>query len=205
VTIEIIDCDQGSDEWFRARLGIPSASNFSSILAKGEGKTRRAYLYRLAAEIVTGEAGESFQSQAMERGKIMEDEARDLYAFVHDSPLTRVGFIINGKKGCSPDSLIARDGGLEIKTQRADLLVETLLKGELPPEHKAQVQGNMWVSERAWWDLVVYWPKMPLFEKRVYRDEAYIANLSNEVDRFNDELAALVERIRNYGKEAIAA
>jgi hypothetical protein len=205
MTLQIFDCDQGSDEWFKCRLGIPSASNFSAILAKGEGKTRRSYLNKLAAEIITGEVGESFQSQAMERGKVMEDEARDLYAFVHDAPLERVGFIVNGPKGCSPDSLIASDGGLEIKTQRADLLVETLLKGDVPPEHKAQVQGNIWVAERAWWDLVVYWPKMPLFVKRVFRDDAYIANLSNEVDRFNAELADTVARIRKFAPEAIAA
>lgn len=205
MTLEIINCEQGKPEWFAARCGLPTASMFSAILAKGEGKTRKAYLHKLAAEIITGEPGESFQSQAMERGKIMEDEARDLYAFVHDAPIQRVGFLRNGNKGCSPDSLVGTRGGLEIKTQRADLLVETLLASRLPPEHKAQVQGNLWVSEREWWDFVGFWPKMPLFETRVYRDEPYIANLSGEVDRFNDELGALVERIRAYGKEAIAA
>lgn len=203
--MQIIDCEQGSDEWFKARLGVPSASNFSAILAKGEGKTRRSYMNRLAAEIITGEVGESFQSQAMERGKQMEDEARDLYAFIHDAPLQRVGFVLNGPKGASPDSLVGTAGGLEIKTQRADLLVETLSLDRLPPEHKAQVQGGLWVCEREWWDFVGYWPKMPLFVKRVTRDEPYITNLSGEVERFNDELSLLVERIRNYGNEAIAA
>lgn len=198
MAVEIIDCVQGEDAWFQARLGLPSASNFSAILAKGEGKTRKAYMNRLAAEIVTGEPGETFSSQAMERGKVMEDEARDLYAFIHDAPLTRVGFVRNGPKGASPDSLINTDGGMEIKTSRADLLVDILLKGEMPPEHKAQVQGNLWVCERAWWDLVIYWPKMPLFVKRVTRDEAYIANLSAEVDRFNEELAQTVERVKAY-------
>ena len=50
--IEIINCDQGTPEWFAARVGIPTASRFSDILAKGEGKTRGRYLRDLAAEII---------------------------------------------------------------------------------------------------------------------------------------------------------
>ncbi|MCO5156622.1 MAG: hypothetical protein M9945_07670 [Aquamicrobium sp.] len=46
-----------------------------------------------------------------------------------------------------------------------------------------------------------HWPKLPVLTVRVYRDEEYIKTLSDEIDRFNDELAALVERIRNYGIE----
>jgi hypothetical protein len=206
IVIKIFDCDQNSPEWFAARCGVPTASNFSAILAKGEGKTRKSYLNKLAAEIITGEAGESFTSQAMERGREMEAEARDLYDFLSDEPLHPVGFVLNGNKGASPDRFVGKNGGLEIKTQRGDLLVETLLADKFPSEHKAQVQGNLWVTEREWWDLCVYWPKMPLFLKRVTRDEAYIAALAVEVDRFHDELHQTVERIRRFGKtDAVAA
>lgn len=201
----IIECVQGTPEWHTAKLGIPSASCFSDILAKGEGKTRKSYLYQLAAEIITGEPGENFTSQAMERGKVMEDEARNLYAFVHKAPLQRVGFVRNGNVGASPDSLIGSDGGLEIKTNKGELHIDILFKNEVPGKHMAQLQGNLWVTERDWWDLVIYWPKMPLFVKRVRPDKAYIANLKSEVDKFNDELAAVVERVSRYGKEPIAA
>lgn len=190
------DLEQGSEAWFKVRLGKPTASMFSAILAKGEGKTRRSYMCKLAAEIVTGEPGEAFSSAAMERGKIMEADARALYALVSDAPLRQVGFISNGPKGCSPDSLIGEDGGLEIKTQRADLLVETLLKGQVPPEHKAQIQGNMWVAEREWWDIIIFWPGMPPLIRRSYWDGPYIESLETEVERFNTELADLVEKFR---------
>ena len=36
--------EQGTAEWMALRLGIPTASAFSAVLAKGEGKTRKAYL-----------------------------------------------------------------------------------------------------------------------------------------------------------------
>lgn len=194
--------EQGSPEWFALRCGLPTASMFSAILAKGEGKTRKAYMHKLAAEIITGEPGETFKSPAMERGNAMEAEARDMYSFMYDQELTRVGFITNGKKGASPDSLIGKDGILEIKTQRGDLLIETILKDTFPTEHKPQCQGNLWVGEREWIDLCVYWPKMPLFRKRMLRDETYIKNLSIETDKFNQELGETVERIRRYGVTA---
>lgn len=204
MSVQIIDCEQGTEEWLRCRLGFPTASNFSAILAKGEGKTRRAYMLKLAAEIITGEPGEAFTTPAMDRGKAMEAEARSLYAFVADTELRQVGFVRNGAVGWSPDSLIADAGALEIKTQRADLLIDTLLKDEFPPEHKAQCQGGLWVGEREWLDLCVYWPKMPLFTKRAKRDDLYIKNLAGEVARFTDELDALVERLRRFD-EPVAA
>lgn len=197
--MQIIDVEQNSPEWFAARLGLPTASMFADILAKGEGKTRRSYLHRLASEILTGEPVESYTNPYLERGHAQEDEARQLYTFMTDAEPLRVGFIVNGKKGCSPDSLLGEAGILEIKTQRADLLIDTLLKDAFPPAHKAQTQGALWVAEREWIDIAIYAPKMPLFVKRAYRDSDYIAELSDAVDRFNDELAAVVERVRRYG------
>ena len=197
--IEIINCDQGSPRWRSARLGTPTASEFKSILAKGEGKTRRSYLLRLAGEILTGEPADTYESPDMIRGREMEDEARTFYSFMHDTELTRVGFILNGNAGCSPDSLIGDRGMLEIKTNKPAVLIEILLKGEFPSEHRAQCQGALWIAEREWIDIGCYWPKLPLFVKRAYRDEDYIRALSDAVDRFNDELAETVERIRRYG------
>lgn len=202
--IEFINCDQGSEDWFRARMGIPTASEFSTVMAKGEGKTRATYMRKLAGEIITGEPMSSYSNSDMERGKVMEDEARDLYAMLHDIDPERVGFVRNGDKGASPDSLIGANGGLEIKSALAHIQIERLELDRLPPEHKAQVFGSMWVCEREWWDFVSYCPGLPLLVKRIYRDEEYIRTLDAEVRRFNEELAALVERIRQYGRKEAA-
>ena len=196
----ILDCEQGSPEWFKARLGLPTASEFATILAKGrngdESKTRRTYLLKLAGEIITQEPAQSYVNADMERGKEQEDEARERYAFMADVDPQRVGFIINGKKGGSPDSLIGADGGLEIKCALPHIQSDRLLRGTLPPEHAAQVQGNIWVAEREWWDFVSYCRKLPLFVLRVPRDEDYIKALSSAVDQFNDELQKTVDFIR---------
>jgi hypothetical protein len=205
--MQIITCDQGSPEWIKARLGIPTASEFHTVMASGRGgaesKTRKTYMLKLVGEILTGEQMEGYTNHHMERGKVMEDEARNLYAFMHDVTPECVGFIRNGEKGCSPDSLVDANGMVEIKTKLPHLQVDCLLSSRVPPEHVAQCQGALWVAEREWIDFVSYWPKLPLFVTRAYRDEEYIAKLSASVDEFNDELAQTVDRIRTLGGEPI--
>lgn len=195
--LTILDCEQGTDAWRQARLGLATASEFHCLLASGrnggESKTRRSYMLRLATEIVTGVPIETYCGPDMERGKAMEEKARDFYALMRDADPKRVGFIRNGQKGCSPDSLIGENGMLELKTQRGDLLMETILKDEFPSAHKAQCQGSLWIAERDHIDIAVFWPKMKLFVKRAYRDEAYIRQLADAVEIFNAELAQTVE------------
>lgn len=201
----ILNCQQGTEEWLRARAGIPTASEFSTVMASGKGggdsKTRRTYMLKLAGEIITGEPSENFTNAHTERGHAMEPAARELYAMMADADPELVGFIRNGAKGCSPDSLVGDRGLLEIKTKLPHLHIECLLRDDFPPEHKAQCQGALWVSERDWIDIAIYWPKLPLIVRRAYRDDAYIEAMSSAVDAFNDELAALVERVRAYGSE----
>lgn len=196
--IEIYRGDQGTEEWKRIRSGIPTASEFATVLAKGRGggesKTRRTYLLKLAGERLTGEPAESYSNGHMERGKAIEAEARDAYAFMRDADYEQVGFIRNGNAGCSPDGLIGDDGMVEIKTKLPHLQLEVLLANELPAEHVAQCQGALWIAEREWLDFVSYWPRLPLFTVRVQRDEAYIARLKIEVADFNSELDAIIKR-----------
>lgn len=201
--IQIFDVDQGSEEWFAARAGIPTASEFSTVMASGKGgadsKTRRTYMLKLAGEIITGETVEGYTNAAMDRGHVMEPDARNMYALMTDAAPELVGFMRNGAKGCSPDALIGADGILEIKSKLPHLLIDILLRDEFPADHKAQCQGALWVAEREWIDIAVYWPKLPLFIKRAYRDEAYISTMSAAVDQFNDELAVVVDQVQRYG------
>ncbi len=156
-------------------------------------------MLQLAGELLTGEPHEGFMTADMERGHEMEPDARNMYALMTDASPELVGFIRNGAKGCSPDSLVGDVGMLEIKTKLPHLLIDVLLRDEFPAEHKAQCQGALWVAEREWIDIAVYWPRLPLFIKLAYRDEAYIAGLAAAVDAFNAELAETVDRIRSYG------
>lgn len=204
--LQIIECEQGTPEWFQSRSGIPTASRFATVLASGRGgaesKTRRKYLLQLAGERLTGQPMESYSNGHMERGKEMEAEARELYALVRDVEPVAVGFMRRGDAGASPDALIGTDGLLEIKTKLPDLQIEVLLANRLPPEHVAQVQGQIWISGRDWCDFVSYSPGLPLFVTRAHRDDAYIAKLAVEVDTFNAELADIINQITTYRNAA---
>lgn len=200
---EVFHCEQGTPEWYAARLGIPTASCFATVMAKGKeggvSLTRKKYMNQLAGEILTGRPMDNYENNDMVRGSQQEDDARNLYAFLHDEIITQVGFVRNGQKGASPDSLVGSGGGLEIKSALPHIQIERILRGSCPPEHVAQVQGNIWVCEREWWDFCSYCPDLPLFRVRVMRDDAYIQKLSSAVDIFNEDLAAVVETVRRYG------
>jgi hypothetical protein len=200
--IREIICDQGSPEWFLARAGIPTASEFSTVMAKGKdggrSVTRRKYMLQLLGERLTGEVAESYSNAHMERGKVMEAEARDLYLFRTDAEHRLAGTFINDElgAGASPDIVIGPRGGAEIKTKLPHLQLELLLTGGLPAEHKAQVQGQLLVTEWDWIDFVSYWPKLPLHVVRVERDEPYLTTLRQALADFNGELAALAQKFQ---------
>lgn len=193
--LQIFDCEQGSADWFACRRGIPTASEFATVLAKGQGITRRKYLLTLAGQILTGEVVQAWAgNEHTERGHAMEDDARRLYAFQCDAEPERVGFMRHGRAGASPDSLVGSDGLLEVKSKLPHIQLEVLEQNRLPPEHVAQVQGQLLVSGRAYCDFVSYWPKLPLFVIRVQRDDAYIAKLTQALADFNGELDAIVAK-----------
>lgn len=197
--IEILDCEQGTPEWLQARMGMPTASMFGAVMAKGEGKVRRSYMMKLAGEIITGEPVETYSNDDMERGKVAEPELLDRYAFQTDNFVRRVGFIRNGTKGWSPDGLIDDDGAVEIKSAAPHVLLDILDTGKPPTKHTPQCQGGLWVGDRKWIDLVIgsTSKKLPLFIYRHHRNEAEIKKIAGEVAAFNVELRAFVERIRS--------
>lgn len=205
MTLQIIDCVQGSEEWLRARMGIPTASCISKVMAGAadgtERKTRDKYMRQLAGELLTDEPAETFKNEAMERGKDQEPQARATYVFQTDAEVQQVGFLKRGDvgAGASPDGLVGDDGVVEFKSMLADLLIEVHQRKTYPPAFKAQLQGNLWVAHRQWIDIAIYHPKLPMFRQRVYRDEGYIQRIAQEVADFNGELGRLVRMIRNMG------
>lgn len=194
--IEIFDCEQRSEAWYKARLGIPTASEFQTVLRDvNTSKTYNSYIKKLAGERLTGEPMKHYQNTAMDRGHAMEDEALDKYAFLKDTKIEKVGFIKDTKlnAGCSPDGLISKDGMVEIKTAEPHILIDIILADKFPAEHVAQSYGNLYISGRQWIDIGIYWPKMPMFVKRLHRNEQYDAELLSAINRANREIEKIVQ------------
>ena len=200
--IEVFDCPQYSEEWYACRRGLPTASEFHKLFMTGQkkgeaSKTRRRYMLDLIGERLTGQPRETFSSRHMERGKDMEPEAIDLYAMLTDTTPEPVGFIRNGQAGCSPDRLIDSDGLVQIKTMLPPLLLDLHLttKPEDYDEHDAQLYGELWVTGREWNELFVYWPGIKPYRKRVYRDEAKMAQIAFGVEVFLNEMEELMSKL----------
>ena len=198
--VEIIDVEQGTEEWRKVRMGIPTASMFGTVMATGrsggESVTRRKYMLQLAGERLTGIPLESYTNAHMERGKEQEPQALAQYQFDTDYDITRVGFIRCGRAGCSPDGLVGTDGMVEAKSALAHILIDIHLRKRAPPEHLPQCQGNLWVAQRKWIDLVIFCPGLPAYKERIARNEDYINSLASEVGAFNRELDSVVGYMR---------
>lgn len=189
-----LDCDQGSAAWFAARLGLPTASQFDRVLTPKTMKPSAAaegYRHELLAEYLLGEPLESGDADFMARGTAMEDDARRWYEMLRDVEVDRVGFLLRDDRRCggSPDGLIGTAGGLEIKCPSAGVHVGYLL-GNPAEKYKAQIQGNLWIAEREWWDFLSYHPTLPPALVRVTRDEPFIAALAGAMTDFCDALEA---------------
>ena len=197
--MKIIDCEQCSPEWFKAKAGIPSAASFDKIITtKGEpSKQRTDYLYQLAAEVLSGEKAESYKSPAMEHGIETETEARFTYELTKDVTVNQVGFCIadNGLAGCSPDGLLGDVSGIEIKCPMGKTHIKYLLDGRLPTEYFQQVQGSLYVTGYASWDFMSYFPGIKPLIITVYRDDSFIRNLHDQLVIFNHDLKEIVERL----------
>lgn len=207
------EIEQGSPDWYELRLGIPTASNFAMVTRDADSKTRREYMHKLAGEILTGRPAEGkITTAAMQRGHEMEPEAREHYAKTNIVKIDRVGFVRrklpSGRYvGSSPDGLMeARKGanwrrGLEIKTMAPHLMIGLLERGAtLPPEHRWQVYGTMWVADLEEVDLMLYYRGMPVAPKfTVVRSEPAIKEISDAVEVFDHELNGLVKKIRAMG------
>ena len=195
-----IDCGgQGTEEWLKARLGVPSASNFSRVVTtKGQRSTSfMGYVNALIAEKLTGDPTYVKITEPMERGTSLEDEARAMYQLINDTEVRQVDFIKhpNMEVGCSPDGLIdvkcdrGLIGGLEIKCPLQGTHVEYLRAGKVPSKYMLQVQGCMFVTGRGYWDFMSYHPKMKPLIVRTYRDD----DLINELATNLQEAVLLIE------------
>jgi len=170
--------------------GIPTASEFKKLITStGEpSKSMVKYAYNLACKKFAGRPVDAFQGNAWtEAGKEDEAAARDHYEFTYGNEVSQIGFITldDGSCGCSPDSLVNDDGLLELKRLKGELLVEMnlyyLKHKKLAPDYVAQVQGQMWICERKWCDVMFYNPLLPSLVVRVYPDEKVIAGLKTQV------------------------
>jgi hypothetical protein len=197
--------EQRSTEWMAARCGQITASGFHKLLgdprtkkAKEAGElteTAKSYLYEKLAERMTGEVRE-FSSRACDWGNEWEAAARECCAKREGwTVVTPVGAGAYVSRmpwiGASPDGYVYDDGLVEIQCPYDPAnSVKTRVEGWRASGKEAQIQGQLWVTERKWCLFVSYDPRFakcgedPYYRELVERDEEFIETLERKVLAF---------------------
>lgn len=200
--IRLDGIEQGTPEWFQARIGIPTASRFDEIItSKGDlSKQRQKYLYELAGESITKTSEASYYGKYMQQGNEREPEARDYLIAFHDLDIEETGLCYYDERkdrGCSPDGLIVdKSEGLEIKCPKLSTHVEYLLEGKLPTKYFVQVQGSLYITGFDRWHFVSYYPDMDPLHIVVERDEIWIAKLDKALNDFTADLKEIISKLK---------
>lgn len=200
MSVRLINCDQGSDEWHRARAGVITASmakvareRLKSGPSKGDFTERaKNYAFRLAVERISGTPlDDGFETWAMKRGHELEPAARAEHEKQAGVIVQRVGFIVteDGVFGASADGYIADEEGSEYKCLVSpEGLRDVLLFNDIS-EFMDQIQMCLWLSNRRRWHYGMYCPALASIGRQLYwrvieRDEAYIERLVSDLMEF---------------------
>lgn len=198
----LIDVDQRTDEWFQARKGRLTASNFGAWLTKNDktsAKAKRAAAAAVLAELAGFPDPPVFENADIKRGLEWEAQAIQEFSRLTGLLVDPIGFAQSkhGLFGCSPDGLILSTGeGIEAKCPRASKLIQYHQAGELPDEYRDQVHGSMAVTgAKAWW-FIAYYEGLPMFKIRVERDE-YTEQMLEGLKSFSEYLRSVSEMMTN--------
>lgn len=211
----VIDWDlvQGSQQWYAARSGIPTASCAHLILTPKKlqiSEQRKSYACRLIAErLLNWQADSLDKIQHIADGKAGEPFAVAQLEEVYDIETKRVGFIrtSDGRFGASPDRVVCANGSggigaisttVEIKCPTIPVQIERLIFGN-DEAYLLQRQMQLWVAEA---DKSLYYSwsdRMPAFTSEEGRSEAVIAKLVAALDQFSDELEEWTEVAKRSG------
>lgn len=159
-------------------------------------------MWKLATDRIYQMPEEQVSAKSLQWGTDLEPFARQRYEITTGAIIVPSGFVKHPSIlwcGASPDGLIDQDGGLEIKCPKTRKVhMETWLNG-MPEEHIPQVQGNLWITGRQWYDFVSFDPRAPedlqIYIQRVSRDDKYILALESHVTEFLDSVSKLTEKL----------
>jgi len=183
---------QGSDEWKALRVGRVTASRIGSIMGWSPYMSRDDVLREMVRQHFGAEP-EFTGNIATEYGQKHEPLARHTYEIETCNKVRETVFFHTNEFGASPDGMIDPDGILEIKcpfAKRKDKEPKfTSIHDDSLRHYMAQVQWNLYMSDRKWCDFYQWSPNGSRLE-RVERDEEMIALIWRAACNFYSEYQA---------------
>jgi len=222
----VLQHEQGSEDWLRARLGACTASRFSDARSVLKVKSKNGnpgdpsgdaikYAWMIALETIAQEPlDETFVTYAMRRGRDLEPIARAVYEKRTGAWVEEVSLILtdDSRFGYSADGFRDDDGLIEIKCpMAADKIGNVWASPETAHlEYLDQINGGLWITGRKYCDLIVYCPWLApvgkdLFVKRIYRDDEAIASLESDLVKFMRMVDGFLAVLRAPAKMSGAA
>ena len=198
--MKIYNFEQRTEDWYNIRKGKMTASNAETIIANGKGL--ETYIYNLMAEYYSSAEKENYINADMQRGIDLEPEARLEFEFYTDLDVQEVGFIeYNEFIGVRTDGLIGDDGLIEIKCPNDSVYFKLLLSNNIKPEYIAQMQMQMYVTDRQYCYFVSYNPNFEksLYIKKINRDEEMIEKLKKGLERGTELIKEIKKNFRKVG------
>ena len=198
--MKIYNFEQRTEDWYNIRKGKMTASNAETIIANGKGL--ETYIYNLMAEYYSSAEKENYINADMQRGIDLEPEAKIEFQFYTGLDIKEVGCVeLNEYILASPDGLIGDDGLIEIKCPNDSIYFKLLLNDNIKPEYIAQMQMQMYVTDRLYCYFVSYNPNFEksLYIKRINRDEEMIEKLKKGLERGTQLIKEIKENFRKVG------
>ena len=198
--MKIHNFEQRTDEWYAIRKGKMTASNAETIIANGKGL--ETYIYNLMAEYYSSAEKENYINADMQRGIDLEPEAKIEFQFYTGLDIKEVGCVeLNEYILASPDGLIGDDGLIEIKCPNDSIYFKLLLSNNIKPEYIAQMQMQMYVTDRQYCYFVSYNPNFEksLYIKKINRDEEMIEKLKKGLERGTQLIKEIKKNFRKVG------
>lgn len=191
--------DQGTQEWLMQRCGKITMSHAKELTTKGRGETRNSYINSVIAEALSGIPSESINTYDMMRGTFYEEYARKAVEVSTGLEIETVGFVEhdNAAIGCSPDGLINRRKGVEIKCPAPKEHINIINKGI--KKYIPQMQGGMWILDYDSWVFASFCPDVkecPLYLVEVVRDDGMIKEISDSSIMAAEEVTQAVNKIK---------
>lgn len=209
----LLDVQQNSAAWYKARLGKFTASQVAKLLTKGRAKdqtfgaTALDYIDEvigdrlLSPSVFNDDARfnewldrRNQENRACRWGHDNEPAARRLYESITNNIVQPGGMWLHGDVhsfSVSPDGLIDHDGLIEIKcpyTAKSFVKLSRATDGDslkaINPDYYWQVQAQLAVTGRKWCDFVVYEPAL-----------SYALHIAH-IERNEQDIATLVERVK---------
>lgn len=199
---------QGSEEWLRLRLGVPTASNFEKLIQPKKweptkGDTRNKYKMFLLTELILDEPLSEDVSAAMHHGTTHEENARAAYEMQMGVDVLPGGFCTNDDEtfGASPDGFVGEDGLVQFKCPfKPEIHTKYLMNPlDFAEEYFVQTQGELFVTGRKWNDLVSYVGIMPMVRVRIEPVPEFQEKLAQALHSFCAEFTDLCERAVQAG------